>query len=155
MSETAPSENIEEFDLKNFLPYLLNIAGEVTSRRFEESYKTEYGMSRTQWRVLFHLGRYGDMTARSICDRARTHKTKVSRAVSGLETMRFLERVKDLDDRRFETLSLTTRGYQAYNTLCGKAGEFDRELSAQFTSEENAILRQCLRQIAELPKDIE
>lgn len=150
MQTTATHEDDETFDLKDFVPYLLNISGEVTSRGFEASYKNEYGMTRTQWRVLFHLGRYGDMTARDICTRARTHKTKVSRAVSALEDIRFLKRQKDLDDRRFETLCLTTDGYKAYKTLCGKAAKFDRNLSAHFTSQENAILRRCLRQLADL-----
>lgn len=142
---------VEAFDLKNFLPYLLNISGEVTSSGFQTSYKSQYGMTRTQWRVVFHLGRYGEMSARDICTRARTHKTKVSRAVSALEEIRFLKRQKNLDDRRFETLCLTADGYKAYKTLCGRAGQFDRELSAKFTSEENAILRRCLRQLADLP----
>ena len=140
----------EEFDLKNFLPYLLNISGEVTSSGFQASYKEEFGMTRTQWRVVFHLGRYGDMTARDICSRARTHKTKVSRAVGALEDMRFLKRQKDQNDRRFETLCLTADGDKAYKTLCGKAGQFDRDLSEKFTPEENAILRRCLRQLADL-----
>jgi len=140
----------EEFDLKNFLPYLLNISGEVRSSGFQASYKEEFGMTRTQWRVVFHLGRYGDMTARDICSRARTHKTKVSRAVGALEDMRFLKRQKDQNDRRFETLCLTADGDKAYKTLCGKAGQFDRDLSEKFTPEENAILRRCLRQLADL-----
>jgi DNA-binding MarR family transcriptional regulator len=149
--EPHSDKDVEKFDLKNFLPYLLNISGEVTSNGFQTSYKEQYGMTRTQWRVLFHLGRYGDMTARDICTRARTHKTKVSRAVSALEDMRFLKRQKDNNDRRFETLCLTEAGYKAYKTLCGKAAKFDCELSAHFTLQENAILRRCLRKLADLP----
>jgi DNA-binding MarR family transcriptional regulator len=49
-------------------------------------------MLRTEWRVLFHLGRYGAMSAREISRRAGIHKTKVSRAVAALERKRFLER---------------------------------------------------------------
>jgi hypothetical protein len=55
-------------------------------------YKDRYGMLRTEWRVLFHLGRYGAMSAREISRRAGIHKTKVSRAVAALERKRFLER---------------------------------------------------------------
>ncbi|MGY3439718.1 MULTISPECIES: hypothetical protein [unclassified Marinovum] len=54
------------------------------------------------------------------------------------------------NDRRFETLCLTADGDNAYKTLCGKAGKFDRELFANFTSEESEILRRCLRQLADL-----
>ncbi|KQI72941.1 hypothetical protein AN191_03235 [Loktanella sp. 5RATIMAR09] len=151
MKAPHSEDDVAHFDLKDFLPYLLNISGEVTSSGFQSSYKNQYGMTRTEWRVLFHLGRYGDMTARDICTRARTHKTKVSRAVSALEKVRFLKRQKNLDDRRFETLCLTPEGYKAYKTLCGKAGQFDRALSANFTPQENAILRRCLRQLAGLP----
>ena len=79
-------QNLGEFDLKDFLPYLLNQAAEEASLGFQVLYKERYGMLRTEWRVLFHLGRYGDMTAKEICDRARTHKTKVSRAVAALHT---------------------------------------------------------------------
>ncbi|MEM9195855.1 MAG: thiamine pyrophosphate-dependent enzyme [Myxococcota bacterium] len=33
-------------------------------------------MLRTEWRVLFHLGRRPDMTAKDICTQAKLHKTK-------------------------------------------------------------------------------
>nr|WP_256370895.1 MarR family transcriptional regulator [Rhodovulum sp. ES.010] len=40
-------------------------------------------MRRTEWRVLFNLGRDGPMTATQLGRLAHTHKTKVSRAVRG------------------------------------------------------------------------
>ena len=45
----------------DFLPYLLAMAAEKTSQEFQRYYKDRYGMLRTEWRVLFHLGCYGDM----------------------------------------------------------------------------------------------
>ena len=60
-----------DFDLQDFLPYLLNQAAEATSKGFHATYKAAYGMTRTQWRVLAHLGKFGAMTARDIC--ARSH----------------------------------------------------------------------------------
>ncbi len=38
MADPAPMPPAGDFDLKTFLPYLLNISGEVTSRGFERSY---------------------------------------------------------------------------------------------------------------------
>ena len=73
-----------DFDLLDFLPYLLNLAAEEASLGFQTLYKTRYGMLRTEWRVLFHLGIYGEMTATEIGERARMHKTKISRAVQKL-----------------------------------------------------------------------
>ena len=69
-------ENSDTFDLQLFLPYLLNQAAEESSLSFQRVYKDRYGMLRTEWRVLFHLGIFGQMTARDIGLRARLHKTK-------------------------------------------------------------------------------
>lgn len=136
------------FDLQTFLPYLLNQAAETTSLEFQRQYREEYGMLRTEWRVLFHLGRYGDLTAKAICERARLHKTKVSRAVRALEEKHFLIRAEQPEDRRHETLTLTKRGKATYEKLADGAQQFDEELSKRFTKEENAILKRCLLKLA-------
>ncbi|MCF6232933.1 MAG: MarR family transcriptional regulator, partial [Rhodobacteraceae bacterium] len=81
--------------LLDFLPYLLNQAAEESSLAFQQVYKGRYGMLRTEWRVLFHLGMYGRMTAKEIGTRALIHKTKISRAVQRLATRRFLSRPRD------------------------------------------------------------
>ncbi|MEP4555719.1 MarR family transcriptional regulator, partial [Tateyamaria sp.] len=69
-----------DFDISHFMPYLLNQAADASSVEFQRFYKERYGMLRTEWRVLFHLGRYGQLTAGEICERAHIHKTKISRA---------------------------------------------------------------------------
>ena len=86
------------FDLQEFLPYLLNQAAEASSLEFQQLYKDRYGMLRAEWRVLFHLGLYGSMTAGEIGRRARVHKTKISRAVHRLAERRFLTRNRDVGD---------------------------------------------------------
>ncbi|MEL6809365.1 MAG: helix-turn-helix domain-containing protein, partial [Pseudomonadota bacterium] len=68
-----------DFDVRMFLPYLLNQAAEAASLEFQNVYKDRYGMLRNEWRVLFHLGIYGRMTASDIGARAQMHKTKISR----------------------------------------------------------------------------
>jgi DNA-binding MarR family transcriptional regulator len=106
-----------QFELSDFTPYLLNAAAEAQSLRFSKVYKDRYGMLRTEWRVLFHLGRYGPMSAREISRRAGIHKTKVSRAVAALERKRFLERRESAGDRRVEILSLRAPGRAAFADL--------------------------------------
>lgn len=51
------------FDLSAFLPYILNQAAEATSRSFQPVYTKRYGMTRTQWRVIANIGKFGAMTA--------------------------------------------------------------------------------------------
>ena len=139
-----------DFDLSRFLPYALNQAAEATSVGFQGYYRQRYGMLRTEWRVLFHLGRYGEMTAKGICERASLHKTKVSRAVHALEQKRFLERMTQERDRRHETLSLTRQGKVVYADLYKAAKSYDAKLAIHFSQEEREILNRCLEKISKL-----
>jgi DNA-binding MarR family transcriptional regulator len=139
-----------QFDLVDFLPYLLNQAAEQTSMNFQADYKARFGFLRTEWRVMFHLGRYGDMTAREICDRARQHKTKVSRAVKALEGRRFLTRTEMPHDRRNELLSLTKSGRSVFQNLFETARAHDAALKKTLTAQEAEILQSCLKKLAGL-----
>jgi DNA-binding MarR family transcriptional regulator len=100
---------------------------------------------------LFHLGRYGDMTAREVCDRARIHKTKVSRAVAKLETRRFLKRTEVPTDRRNALLNLTKAGQSAYRDLAEQAHTYDLTLSKGLSVDDQKTLRRCLVKLANLP----
>ncbi|CUH64217.1 MAG: MarR family transcriptional regulator [Pseudomonadota bacterium] len=137
-----------DFDLQNFLPYLLNQAAEESSLAFQKVYKDRYGMLRTEWRVLFHLGIYGRMSAKEIGQRSKMHKTKISRAVARLEERRFLTRQASEEDRRLEYLQLTQQGQAAYRDLLEVAERYDSQLTAALTPEEVVGLRALLRKLA-------
>ena len=147
---TKSVDEEDEFSLENFLPFLLNQAAEESSLAFQSVYKDRYGMLRTEWRVLFHLGIYGRLTATEIGQRAKIHKTKISRAVRRLEQRRFLIRTRDEADRRAEHLELTATGMAAYRDLRGVAHDYDAKLARHFTSGEVALLRAMLRQLAKI-----
>ncbi|MBK0327547.1 MarR family transcriptional regulator [Rhodobacteraceae bacterium F11138] len=138
----------DDFDLQNFLPYLLNQAAEESSLAFQRVYKGRYGMLRTEWRVLFHLGMYGRMTARDIGAQAKIHKTKISRAVQKLAERRFLTRTRDTNDRRLEMLDLTAAGLAAYEDLRVVALQYDAGLAERFSAEQVSLLRRMLRELA-------
>ncbi|MCB1340299.1 MAG: winged helix-turn-helix transcriptional regulator [Pseudooceanicola sp.] len=138
----------DDFDLQLFLPYLLNQAAEESSLAFQRVYKSRYGMLRTEWRVLFHLGIYGRMTATEIGQRARTHKTKISRAVQRLAERRFLRRDPDERDRRVEHLELTPTGLAAYRDLRAVAQECDAWLVRDLSPDETGQLRRLLVRLA-------
>ena len=138
----------QDFDLTLFLPYLLNQAAEASSLEFQRHYKDRYGMLRTEWRVLFHLGLYGQMTASEIGARAKMHKTKISRAVHRLTEQRLVKRLRDTDDRRLEHLTLTPQGEAAYTDLRGVAERYDAALVAHLTPQENTVLRRALQKLS-------
>ncbi|MBM1310048.1 MarR family transcriptional regulator [Sulfitobacter mediterraneus] len=142
-----PTDN---FELEEFLPYLLNQSAEVSSLAFQQVYKDRYGMLRTEWRVLFHLGLYGSMTASEIGGRARLHKTKISRAVQRLAERRFLTRTKDKTDRRVEHLALTAQGEAAYRDLRETARQYEQKLLSELTPQEGRVLRNALLKLSQV-----
>ena len=133
--------------LSDFLPYLLNQAAELASLEFQPFYKNTYGMLRTEWRVLFHLGKHGQMTAKQICAQAALHKTKVSRAVLALEKKRYLKRETVVSDRRFETLSLTALGQSVFKDLSTQAALYDEALARQLGQDEVEMLKKTLKRL--------
>lgn len=137
------------FELRDFTPYLLNAAAEAQSLAFSRVYRDRYGMLRTEWRVLFHLGRYGEMSSREISQRAKIHKTKVSRAVAALASKRFLERRPSAEDRRVELLALRPPGRAAFEDLSRAAAAHERALEARIGRDRLAQLRDLLRALAE------
>jgi len=140
----------QDFELQDFLPYLLNQAAEVTGLAFQKHYKDKYGMLRTEWRVLFHLGRYGDLTAKDIGAMARVHKTKISRAVAALEAKRLLTRHEMEHDRRHAQLRLTAAGKAAFIDIYKAAQSFDQDLASQFSASQVEMLKSCLIRLSEI-----
>lgn len=138
-----------DFDLDQFLPYLLNQAAEATSAAFQVHYRVDYGMTRTQWRVMANLGKHGAMTAVEICRTTYIDKTKVSRAVLALEASGLLVRGVVAGDRRQESLTLTKAGKDAFAVLGQRALAFDRALRDKLGEERAHMLSDVLRVLAE------
>lgn len=105
---------------------------------------------RAEWRALFHLGHYGEMTASEIVIRANLHKTKVSRAVAALERRRFWPREEVADDRWHETLRITPTGQAAYAELTGLAEAHNTRLLRGVPAAQREMLFTFLRKIAGL-----
>lgn len=148
-STLTMTDQTDGFDLDAFLPYLLNQAAEATSHQFQVTYRDRYGFTRTQWRVLANLGKFGAMTARDICAVSHIEKTKVSRAVSALELVEMLSRTPSTTDRRAEVLSLTPKGREVFEDLGRLAEEFDRQLRATLGQTEAESLVTLLRRLAD------
>jgi DNA-binding MarR family transcriptional regulator len=151
-----------DFDLERFLPYQLNQAAEATSLAFQTFYRAGYGMTRTQWRVMANLGKFGAMTARDICARSHIEKTKASRAIAALEAEGRLTRTRSAQDRRAEILSLTPAGLAAFYDLGQRAIDYDRSLRASLTdslgaavsAQLDALLANLTRQVrTDQPED--
>ena len=145
---------MNDFRLDDFLPYLLNNAAESTSRAFSEHYRKDFGMTRAQWRIMAHLGTFGALTSSEICTRGFLEKSKVSRAVAGLEEMGLLRRTPSTHDRRAEVLSLTDKGQRVHTDLAAHARAFSASLTDRLGRDRAALLADILRDLIDpAPQD--
>lgn len=137
------------FDLQTFLPYCLNQAAEGANREFQRFYQDRYQMTRPEWRVLAHLGQFGEMTASEISRKSQLDKTKISRAVFALEKRLWLTRRPDAQDRRVDHLVLTKAGQDVFEDLGQVALEQDRNILKTITRKEEVVLRSVLQKLAQ------
>ncbi|MEM7636586.1 MAG: MarR family transcriptional regulator [Pseudomonadota bacterium] len=140
---------VQKLQLENFLPYRLNRAAAAASVQLSAIYRRKYGLTVPEWRTLSTLAQFGELTAKQIGAHSSMHKTKVSRAVSSLNTRRWLSRKRDAADRRLEQLNLTARGKEAYNQLEPQMLDFEVQLLAGLTATERD---EMMRGIAILEK---
>jgi DNA-binding MarR family transcriptional regulator len=141
------SEAQATFRLDGFLPYRLMVAAERVSLGFSEIYKSRYGISRPEWRVLASLAELRRATAKQIGGHSSMHKTKVSRAVFELEKRKWLRRETDPGDRRVEHLELTRTGRQVHGKLVVEAQRYQDWLVQQLGSDKGADLLAILRKL--------
>ncbi len=141
------SREAEQFELNAFLPYMLNQAAEAVSQSFQEQYRKDYGLTRTQWRIMAHLNAASSLTAREICQRSHEDKVSVSRGVAALEGRGWLARAASTRDRRYEVLSLTEAGSDVVSQLAVRAGHFERELAERVGVKTVARLRSVLEEV--------
>lgn len=141
--------------LEEFLPYRFNRLAEALSRNASVTYKSEYGMTRPEWRAFALLGQKGTMTATEISYYSTMHKTKVSRAIFALEQKRWLVREVDENDRRLERITLTATGKRAYEKLVPKMQQIEKEMIARLGKENSAALFKGLAALEELYLDRE
>lgn len=141
------------FELGDFLPFLLIEAAEEAANEFRLILRDRFGMLPTEWRLVFNLGCHGPLTARDICELARVHKTKVSRAVTALEAKNLVTRRPDDKDKRREWLALTDEGQTAYLQLV----EVARTSEARFLDSRPGVepdrLKADLRHLARMRDD--
>jgi DNA-binding MarR family transcriptional regulator len=140
----------EQFELDAFLPYMLNRLAEATSRDFETWYTTDFGLTRTQWRLMAHVDAAGSLTAKDISARIQVDKVGVSRAVAALDANGYLARAAASHDRRFEVLSLSAEGRALFAKLVERAEGYERGIERTLGPELAQTLRAALAEA--LPK---
>ncbi|RLJ51980.1 DNA-binding MarR family transcriptional regulator [Litoreibacter meonggei] len=142
--------NLPDFDLDRYLPYRLTVIAAQLSARLSKQYKTQFGISIAEWRILLNLGYSGSGSVRDIEKRVSLEKSKVSRGVSRLEAKGYLTKSVDDKDRRLLKLALTETGVALLGELIPIATAYQEQLD-EILGEKTQSLQSALDRLAESP----
>ena len=103
--------------LEDFLPYRLSVLANTVSLSIARLYKTRFGLTIPEWRVLAALARFAPLSAGDVAGRTAMDKVRVSRAVSKLIDGGYVTAVQDKADRRRTLLRLSTKGKRVHGEI--------------------------------------
>jgi len=145
----------EAFDLEAFLPYRLSVLSNTVSEGIAATYRSQHGLSMTEWRVVAILGRFPGLTASDVTGRGAMQKVPVSRAVTRLAERGLVKREADSEDRRRQSLRLTARGVALFNDVVPAALAYERELRGALSEREAAQLDRLLGKLLDSARTLE
>lgn len=133
------SKALPRFDLDRYLPYRLTVAAARLSADLEKHYRTQYGISIPEWRILLNLGYAGDVSVRDIEKRVSLEKSKVSRAATKLEAKGYITKQVDAADRRLLKMALTAEGAEILRKLIPIAKKYEKKLDQLLGDQADAL----------------
>jgi DNA-binding MarR family transcriptional regulator len=133
--------------LAQFLPYQLSITSNAVSGRIAVEYRTRFGLSVPEWRVMAVLGDAGAMTQRDLTRRTLMDKVAVNRACKVLEERELASRTPNANDGRSHLLELTEEGRKVYAQIMPLAVEMEKQLFASFSRDEIDQFRHLLEKV--------
>ncbi|QYZ79768.1 MarR family transcriptional regulator [Methanofollis formosanus] len=113
-----------------------------------------YGLSSGQLFTLIHLAHQQGITQETLARRFHVDKATVARAVRRLEDAGYISRTVDPEDRRAVRIFLTENGEKIVPEIVRIDHEWEKEVCADLTDEEQTMVRTLLRTIAQNSLDI-
>ena len=130
----APDQDTPElpdFDLGQFTPYRLALAAQMLSEKLSHHYRSRFGITIPEWRILVHLVHRDGVSVRDVENAVAMEKSKVSRTAARLEVRDLIAKGVHHSDKRLVHLSLTQKGRQLMAELLPVASDFQRSVEAE------------------------
>lgn len=134
------------FDLRNYLPYLLNRVGFAVSDVFAEALAEE-SLTVPHWRVLAVLMHEGTMRVSELSELTSIEISTLSRLLSGLQRRGLLTRKSAKDDARVVNVTLAARGRAIVTRLLPSAVALEDRLIAGISPKDVVQLKGLLAKL--------
>ena len=140
---------VDQLKLAAFVPYRLSIASNMVSDVIATAYRTLFGLSVAEWRLVTVLAERGQATQAVLASATRMDKLTVSRAAIALVDRNLVERAGNPKDKRSNILTLSADGRDLYAQVAPKALALEQQLLAGFSVEERETLLAMLARLEE------
>lgn len=138
-ASTDASPEARAFRLERFVPYRLSVLSNTVSEGIAQTYRDEFGLSVTEWRVIAVIGRYPGLSASEVVERTAMDKVAIHRAVKRLEERGLVQRDEHATDRRRRSLSLSPdAGLPVFEEIVPRARRYEEALLADLDERELA-----------------
>jgi DNA-binding MarR family transcriptional regulator len=141
--------SVKEFELDQFVPYLVSALASRLSVGLAREYESRFGITNAEWRVLAHLAANAKVSVREIHARVSMDKVKVSRAAARLEEAGLVLKQINHRDQRLVELRLSAQGRTLFAKIAPLALAYEEKALAQLTDKERGALRAILHKLAE------
>jgi DNA-binding MarR family transcriptional regulator len=121
----------------------------LVSRAIARDYADRFGLTVPEWRVMAVLGRYPNLSAVDVAERAAMDKVTVSRAVTRLLRQGRLLRQTNAADRRRSSLRLSAAGRRIYELIMPRALSHEAALIKDLSADELRSLDRLLSRLTE------
>lgn len=133
--------------LDRFLPYRLSFTSNAVSEQIARAYRSLFGLTIPEWRLLAVLAEQAGMTQQQLGARTGMDKVTVSRAAVALARRGLLARAPHPGDRRSRLLSLTGAGRAMHAQVVPKALGLEAAIFACLSAPERGQLQRLLTRI--------
>lgn len=144
----------EKLDLEGFLPYRLSIASNAISNVIAGAYRSTFGLSIAEWRLIMVLAHRSEATQNELATITRMDKVAVSRAAMTLEKRKLVARSPNPEDGRSNLLRLTADGLALHGEVAPQAQSLEREWLDGIDAEERERLVAMLLRLEQAATDL-
>lgn len=130
----------------DYLSYLLARSSKLVSEQFHATVKAS-GLNVNYWRILASLSDGDGLSLNQLNERVLFNQPTLSKLVARMETEGLLQRLKGEQDKRSILIYITPQGRELVNRLLEKAKWHESEVLANYSADQQALLKGMLRQL--------
>jgi DNA-binding MarR family transcriptional regulator len=141
--------------LSAWLPYRLFIVAAQVARPLETFYGERFELSQAAWRVLAVAAERTGVSASEISRACALDTFAVSRGIGQLVERGFVRRTAAKSDRRYASVTITTKGLAAFEEIATLARAIEGDLLATLSVRESQWLDEALTKLESASARIE